>query len=410
MQKLGLLGSIILLFCTLTACSTNNNGYDQTQLRENLLKETWAQKINLNPNNWVKNADPWYLTGAPNNIETYNNTAPSSKAITTLMVRVPDFTQVTVAGDFQVQIYGRAEHNSVYIVGPNASTRQISVEMLNNTLYIYKVKESKDCLKNVIVRINIHNLQVLKNLGSSNIYGRDILSDRLMISSCDCGNTFLSGDMNVTRINQTGSGTIVVIGADTPSLSIKVNGKGSVKVNGHVGIQAISHKGNGDVNILGADSNALTIDACGNGTTSVVGYVNLKKVSAIDSSHVYVYWINSNSLYVTASGKAQIGLAGAATNMDVDITDASRFEGQYLHGDTVYARTRNWSHANISSDKKIFAAALDSSSIYIFGSPTMVSRYTSQKGAIIPIWVDAPPPPPSLPRINYSHRPTYKGE
>ncbi len=401
MRKLGLLGSIILLFCMLTACS--NNGYDQTQLNQNFLKETWMHQINLNPNNWVRGTDPWYLTGAPNNLEKYDRNAPPSKAITTLMVRVPDFTDITVAGDFQVQILGRAEHNSVFIVGPNAATRQISVEMVNNTLYIHKAKESKDCLKNVIVRINISNLRVLKNLGTSNIYGRDILSDRLMISSCDCGNVFLSGDMNLTRVSQTGSGTIAVIGANTPCLSVKAYGKGSVKINGHVGIQTISHRGNGDVNILGADTDSLTIDAYGNGTTTVVGYVNLKKVSANDSSRVYVYWINSNSLYVNASGNARIGLAGAVTNMNLDIIDASRFEGQYLHGNTVYARTRNWSHANVASDKKVFAAALDSSSIYIFGSPTMVSRYTSQKGAIIPIWVDAPPPMPTA----VYHRP-YK--
>jgi hypothetical protein len=408
MQKIGLLGIIILLFCTMTACS-NDNGYDQTQLRENLLKETWMQRINLDPNNWVRGADPWFLTGNPNSLEQYyNKSAPPSKAITTLMVHVPDFTNVSVSGDFQVQIIGRAEHNSVYIVGPNASTRQVVVEMLNNTLYVHKTKESKDCLKNVIVRINIHDLQVLKNFGSSNIYGRDVISSHLAINSCNCGNIFLTGDMDLTHVNQTGTGTVVVIGANTPCLDIKVKGKGSVKVNGHVGIQNISHWGDGDVEILGADSDALRITAYGKGITNVVGYVNLKKVTANDSSRIYVYWINSSSLYVSASGNARIGLAGAATNMNADIIDTSRFEGQYLHGDTVYARTRNWSHANVASDKKIFAAALDSSSIYIFGSPNMVSRYTSQKGAIIPIWVDALPPQPFVPKVNY-HR-SYKGE
>ncbi|MCD6039833.1 MAG: hypothetical protein K0S27_1233 [Gammaproteobacteria bacterium] len=406
MQKFSLLSTIILLFLMLTACSSNSS-YDQTQLNQNLLKETWAHQINLNSNNWVKNADSWYFTGNPNNIEQYDNTAPPSKAITTLMVRVPEFTNISLAGDFQVQISGRTERNSVFIVGPNAATRQIIVEMINNTLYVHKAKESKDCLRNVIVRINIHNLRVLKNFGTSHIYGRDILSDHLMISSCDCGNIFLSGNMNLTHISQTGSGTVAILGANTPSLSIKVNGKGNVKVDGHVGIQNISHEGNGEVNILGADSDSLSINAGGNGTTTVVGYVNLKKISANDSSRVYVYWINSNSLYVNASGKARIGLAGATTNMNVDIIDASRFEGQYLHGDTIYARTRNWSHANVSSDKKIFTAALDNSSLYIFGSPTMVSRYTSQKGAIIPIWVDSPPPPPLPPRIA-SHRHSYK--
>jgi hypothetical protein len=202
-----------------------------------------------------------------------------------------------------------------------------------------------------------------------------------------------------------------VIGADTPALSIKAIGKGNVKIHGRVGIQNILHQGNGEVAILGADSDSLAIQASGNGLTTVVGYVNLKKISAKDSSRVYVYWTNSPSLYVAASGKTQIGLAGAVTNMNIDITDASRFDGQYLQGNAIYVRTRDWSHANVSSDKKIFAAALGNSSIYIFGSPTMVSRYTSQKGAIIPIWVDSPPPAPAPRKIVYhqKHR-GYKGE
>ncbi len=409
MQKLGLLASIILLFCTLTAC-VHNNSYEQTKLCENLLKETWMQQINLNPNYWVRGADPWYYTGNPNNIEQYDHNAPASKAITTSMIRVPDFTHITVAGDFQVQIVGRATHNSVFIVGSNTATRQVVVEMMNNTLYIHKMKDSKACLKNVIVRINIRNLRELKNLGTSNIYGRDVLSDHLMIRSCDCGNIFLSGNMNVSHIYQTGTGTVAVLGANTPCLAIRVVGMGNVKVDGHVGIQTISHQGNGEVSVLGADSDSLAINAGGNGLTSVVGYVNLKKVCATDCSRVYVYWINSNSLYITESGNARVGLAGAVTNMNVDITDASRFEGQYLRGDTVYVRTRNYSHANVASDNKIFASALDSSSIYILGSPKMVSRYTSQNGAIIPIWVDSPPPAPFPPRISHQRHRSYKGE
>ncbi len=409
MRKLGLLGIIIAFI--LTACSSNN-GYNQTQLRNNLLQETWMRSINLNPNNWVKGTDSWFLTGAPNNIEQYNNAAPPSKAMTTLKVRVPDLTNnVKISGDFQVQIVGRAEHNSVYITGSNEATRQIVVDMMNNTLYIHKIKESKACLKNVIVRININNLQSLKNFGSSNIYGRDVTGDHLMIESCDYGNIFLVGNMKLASVNQTGTGSIVVIGADTPRLSIKAIGKGNVKINGRVGIQNILHQGNGEVAILGADSDSLAIQASGNGLTTVVGYVNLKKISAKDSSRVYVYWINSPTLYVNASGKAQIGLAGAATNMNVDITDASRFDGQYLSGNTIYVRTGDWSHANVSSDKKIFAAALGNSSIYIFGSPTLVSRYTSQKGAIIPIGVEAPPPAPFPRKVFYDqkHR-GYKGE
>jgi hypothetical protein len=409
MKKHGLLVMVISILLLLTSCSTTTNNFNQTQVHENLLKENWMRQVNLDPNKWVSRADAWYLTGQPNSIEQYDSTAPSAKAITTMMVRVPDFTQVNVSGDFQVQIAGRQAHNSVFVIGPNTLARQVVVEIQNNTLYVHKAKGSKECLKNVIVRINIHNLQILKNFGSSNIYGRDVVSDKLLINSYDCGNLFLSGSMNVTRINQTGTGNVVIIGADTPDLNIKVIGNGSVNISGHVGIQHIIHQGQGNINILGADSDALTIDAAGKGQTSVVGYVNLKKINAINSSRVYVYWINSNNLYINSSGNARIGLAGAVTNMNIDMTNASRFEGQYLRGTNIYVRTRDWAHANVTVDKKTFAAALGNSSIYIFGSPNMVSRYTSQNGAIIPVWTEATTPPLSPSFKPAPQRSSYKG-
>lgn len=397
--------SLIFLLLTslliLTGCS--HDFFYQTTVNKNLVREDWMSKINLSSDNWTRNADSWFLTGEPNQIEQYSRMAPSFAAITTSSVNVGNFTNIIVDGDFQVQIVGSQLTNSVYVVGPNNLARQVSVQNFNNALRIMQAKDCKGNMKNVIVRIGVRELRGITNLGKGNIYGRNITSGCLIVKACDCGCIFLSGEMNLNKVIQLGKGTITIIGAFTPSLDITVKGNGNVNVCGRVGVQNIVHIGDGCINIIGADTNCLSIFAAGCGTTSIAGYVNLRKLTACDNSRVYVYWVNSSSLYITQSGNSHVGLAGAATNMNLDMKDGSRFGGQYLHGGSVYVRTRDWAHANVTADKKVFAAATDKSSIYLFGSSNIVSRYSTGSAVILPVWNDSCMVPP-MPMA----RPMYK--
>lgn len=390
---------------TLVGCSSTM-GYYESQINNDYLKENWVNKVNLNPNLWIARTDPWFTTGSPNRIEEYSMRASANEAITTMMVRVPDYANINVDGNFQVQIVGRQDHNSLYVVGPNVEARQVAVEMRNNTIYLHPSKDSKGNLSKVIVRIGMRNLRNITNLGKATILGRDVTSDLLTLTNCDGGCIILSGSMNLSKVTQLGKGTVVAIGAETPHLKIDVKGHGNVYVSGRVGVEDIVHKGNGCVSIIGANTNALNIYATGQGLTTVAGYANLKKVTAGDNSRVYLYWVNSNGLYVNESGTARVGLAGAVTNFNLDASGHSRFEGQYLHGGNIYARTRDSAHANVAADKKLFAAAFDNSTIYFFGSPNILSRYSSRNGTVIPVWSDSTTLP--IPPMGPQSMRTYK--
>lgn len=413
-----LIYAFLLVSC---ACDPSTNSCFQGKPCADLLKETWLNQVNLNPNQWLNGADKWFLTGEPNRIEQCNSRAPFSGAITTSSVHVPNFVNVSTNGNYQVQIVGSDTRNSVTIVGPNDAARLVAVEVYDHTLFIHQAKNSgtNSCapaLNRVIVRIAVHNLRSLTNRGPGAIYGRNVMSNGLSIYSSGSANIMLAGPVNLTCVTQTGTGTVTVIGACTPSLCIKVKGNGGVNVSGRVGVQFISHHGNGNVNIIGTDTDSLKIDASGSGRTALAGYANLKEVIAKGCSRVYLYWVNSASTYVSASEHARVGLAGNAKNLNVDTTGAARFEGSCLHASNVYVITRDTSHANIAAANKLFANAEDYSSIYFFGAPRNISRFVARKGVVLPVWNEGTPcpPPPSMPwnqpiRHNYKNdRPIYK--
>jgi len=318
---------------------------------------------------------------------------------------------VTIDGCFQVQIVGGQDRSSVFILGPNEETRQTLVQVFGNTIVVTQSKDDKGRmvnLKNVIVRIGVRDLRSLKVNGGANVEGRTLISDGMVINANNDGNILLNGHMNLLKINNSGSGTVSVIGAYAPCLRIVNRSSGTVNLSGRVGVQSIDNLGNGKVNIIGADSRSLAIHACGNSVTKIAGYANLKHLDATDHSCVNFYWVKSNGADILLSGHARVGLAGCITHLDLCVMDNARFGGQYLHSNDIYVQTSGDAHANIAADKKIFASAVDNSSIYFYGSPGNVSRYTTDHGSVIPVWSNttALPVPAYAPQfINSVNRP-----
>ncbi len=403
MKKIGFTWFIFLCVMLLTTCGCHSNCFKKTiwdedctpsDARNTLLRETWLCHINTNTALWTRCADHWFLTGEPNCIERSNLHAPASQTVSKMVVRVPNFCNISYGGDFQVQIIGHQDRNSVSIIGPHSAARRVSIEFYKNTLYVGTVKTlNGPCdvhapMSQVIVRIGVRDLHSIKQCGCGTIYGRNISGRGLIINSSGRGDTMLVGvgDLDVASVTQTGSGTVTIINTCTPYLCLKVVGNGNVNISGRVGVQSIVHHGNGTVNIVGTDTDSLVINAAGMGLTNVVGFANLKRVVAIDCSQVYLYWVNSCGTYVCERNHAMVGLAGHTANLNVDLSDEAHFQGSYLHGGNVYVRTRDESHANVVADKRIFANADGLSSIYFYGTPTNVSRFMSGKGVVIPVW------------------------
>jgi len=375
---------------SIVGCVSHTHDFVQSQVQNNLLQENWSAQVDQDPMQWRKHADNWLWFGTPNAVERANRSAPYGDAISTMMVRVPDFTQIHVDGDFEVQIDGRFAHNSVYIQGPNEELRQVVVEVKDHVLDVHRA-EVKDP-RHVIVRIAIHNLQGLVHRGSGKVEGRFVRANPLSLTASGSGDLILTGRINVKQIDQSGSGDVTLLGVYTPSLKIDSSGSGSMNLCGRVGVASIHHTGSGNINIIGADTNALSIWAGGSGKIGIKGVANLQQLTANGNASVYLYAVKSKDVYIYTRDKAFVGLAGQTKTLYIDARGTSTFAGSHLQSQYTYARTREWSHINTTAGDRAFAAADGNSSIYIFGWPNVISPYVNDNAVIIPL--DPPPQTP----------------
>lgn len=384
MKKILLIGCMILFSSLLISCTNNSYNFIQSRETTDFTQEKWHHQIDTDPNKWIQNADHWFLTGDPNATEMANRHAPYSAAISTMIVRVPDFTRIKTHGCFQVQIFGTDAHNSVYVYGPNAGVSRTSVRISGDTLFVDQIGPEPQGMNAVIVRIGVNHLTNLTQRGAGPIVGRQLRSNELSINSYGSGNVLLAGTMNLKHVNSLGSGHVTILGAYTPSSDIKSSGSGDVNVSGDLGIQFIKHRGSGNINLIGANTNSLDIFTEGRGKIGIVGpHINLKKIMAGGSTCTYIYWVDSDTIVANSNGSSRIGLAGYTNILYINASGSSRFEGRYLRAKDIFVKTKDSAHANVSATNKVFASAVDDSSIYFFGPTHIVSRFTRGNGTVI---------------------------
>lgn len=373
-----MLNKILLIMCIALITSCSNSGRIQPRGTDDLINETWIMRMNTNPNLWIKQAPPWFVTG--------RSTFPANASVLFKGIdKAGDIREITVAGEFQVQITGGQGQNNICIVGPRAEKRNISVNVINHKLMISQVGKPTGEMQHVIVNINIHKIRSIENVGPGLVMGRNIISKELNVTASGTGSILLNGNMDIHLLKQTGAGTITAMGVYSQELQMLVQGPGNVNISGRIGVQSILHMGNGIINIIGADSDGLCINAGGNGITHVFGHVNLKQVTADHNSQVYVYWADSKKLDIVTKATSLVGVAGSTANLNVSTCKSSCFLGQYLRSGTAYVSTIEHSHADVAADFKMFATARNQSGILFYGPPSILSKFVYHQATIIPV-------------------------
>lgn len=399
------LGLIILSALLLASCASNRN----PNLHHDLTDEVWMRAVETSPNSWALGADSWFLTGNPTKAEEANLNAPDTAAISTMTVRVANFTNIRTSGDFQLEIFCAGSANSVYVFGPNDGVRQVGVGVRGNTLILTQVKNASNPVRRVIVRVGVGQLTNLVQVaGSGRIEGVHLASNGLNITTAPGarGNIYLAGNMVLRRIDNAGGGCINVFGVNTPGMDIVTSGGGSVNISGNsINLRTIKHNGGGNINVIGAQSDALQIFAGGSGKIGINGQSNLRTINAKGSVAVLVYPVTSTDINVSIGNKARVGLAGYSNNLIVNTTDSARFEGRYLCVHNAYVRAHDWAHINVATTNRIFASATQNASVYFFGVPNALSQFVSGAGVVIPIWSSTA----SSCSLAYQHA-SYNGE
>lgn len=349
-----------------------------------LVNETWPCQISSDTRPWIEGVDAWFLTGRPS-ISFYHKNGLIAENM--FKNHLPRFSTIQTNGGYQIQLVGGQKENTITIMGlPETETKRLTVKVCCDTLFIQQNNPPKNSkhlvypMNNVVLRIGVSNLHALYQLGNGTIYGRKIFSDGLQIFSSGSGNLMLFGSMNVYRITQMGGGNITVFGAITPVIDLIVS-SGIVNVGGDVGIHSITNNG-GYINIIGANSDGLCISTSGSSCTKVIGNFNLQNVIAKGCSHVYLCGVRSCATAITASNNAEVGVSGITGGLCINLKGYSRFFGKNLHSQEVYVSTKDSSHANLSTNRSMFARVDGYSSVYYFGGIPTITPFVAENATL----------------------------
>jgi len=366
---------LLLLSIFLTACTYQR----EMRFDNNLTRENWMCEVETDTTPWTRGADAWFLTGDAHELEM------SAVPPTIMKINAPQFSNIKINGDFEVQIFGTSGKNTVYAYGPSKLVDGLLMTVKGDTLYVSQ-RPKWAGMNHVIIRIGINRLNNLVHMGRGKVEGIRLRGDSVSVISFGSGNVYLAGYMNVRLIRNGGRGCVNVFGAISPSLDIVTSGTGSTNVSGNIGVRIIRHWGANNINVIGANSDHLNIDARGSGKIGISGIVNLCEVKARGNTRVFVSKTSSGDLHAYAYDNARIGLLGVARNFYLDACNNSCVSARALCADTVYVRVYQRAHANVAAWKTIFASSSGSSSIYYFGpSNDILTQFVSDHGLIIPV-------------------------
>ncbi len=380
MKRIIALISISLSALILMSCAAGRYPYPTNDLA----KETWRSQIQTDSNRWATKADQWFLAGGDSYSEIANESAPVSEAITHTEIRVNNFNNVNIKGDFKVEMFDEEDNNGVWIEGPNVAVRAVAVSVRNNTLCLEQVANAPS-MSRVIVHIGIKQLKSLAYNGNGRVEAIRIKSSGLTIKAAGCGNIFLAGRVNVKSIINMGQGSINVFTLFSEGTSIESFSSGAVNIDAKQAIvlRRIVHNGTGDISVIGAVSPSLVIDATGKGRVSVSGQVTIKEIRASGQVCVFVSASSGGIPCIYVFDDARVGIDGGAGTLYAYTTRTSRLMARNLLAQTSYVEASGTSHVNANATGKIFATARDYATIYFFGNPAVVYPFEKNNGSVI---------------------------
>lgn len=387
MQRYFWLGIAFVIFLGLMSC-TNTRAPFMTQ---DLTHETWVPLVATDPHLWGKNADTWFYNAEPTALEEQMYALPPSRAVSSINVAVGNFSNIKIEGDFQVQITGTTGENSVTILGPNELTRHVIVNMYGNLLCLSEDKEAhmvEPCeMRKVIVKIAVNHLAGLINNGCGRIEAINIDSSGMVVESSTPGSLYLSGNITLNSLVNSGPGNITIIGANSPGLTVVTSGNGgTTNVSGQINVRSIEHHGTNEINLIGVSSDGLLIDADGSGKIGISGQVTVKDIRVRDNVWLLMPSVNGDMSFIYAYDNAVIGMMGQIHDLTVYTFGMARFFGRYLCTNTAFVRALDNSHVNIAASTRIFVYTDQNGSVYFFGLPGILSEFPHRNGVALSIY------------------------
>jgi hypothetical protein len=117
-------------------------------------------------------------------------------------------------------------------------------------------------------------------------------------------------------------------------------------------------------------------------TITVQGTMPLRALDVQDSQGVTWYWLNSPLLTLKIKNSGVL-LAGNVMYANVMVQGGSHLDAKYLSTQRLFVQTKDQAVADVRAVEALNALAEDSSNIYYYTQPAVLSRYSRDKGSIL---------------------------
>lgn len=259
---------------------------------------------------------------------------------------VHSFDNVVINGDMDVVLTSQNPGYSVTATGMPAQLSTISVNNVQNTLYISQrgFNFSNPTMTPQVV-INLPDLHQLQYKGAGHLTANNLRST---------------------------------------SLSVNLHNRNAVDIEGkQIVLQQITQSGAGPVTISGISSDALFINSNGGSPLELKGMVNLRALNFNGNGSLHVYWINSPYLRVRSSGSNHLLLAGITPMLDAVVSGKSYLDAKYLHAKQAFVNTAEQARADVWVSHSLNALAGGNSNIYYYHPAEIQGAYMHSTGSVI---------------------------
>lgn len=258
-------------------------------------------------------------------------------------LQIPAVTRVYVEGKFNVRLHTGYSHPHIVLSGDPRDLAHVVTTIKNDTVHL---SLSKTYPRYLSVQADIygHYLNTFDYHGTGTITGNRLHTSLLDLVIDNKGNTTLSGNLGLRKLELSGDGTTEISGINSPLLMAKFSGKQRIKTS---------------------------------------GIVNLSTLDIDNNSWLTLYWVKSKVLTVRGRGQSFIQLAGVVEHLDVELWGTSQFKGRYLRAERAFIKTHNKSVAEVSAVKRQHTLAKDASDIQFFNIPVMKADFMANDGAVL---------------------------
>ena len=206
------------------------------------------------------------------------------------------FTAIRSTGNIQLQLHPVPSNRLLSVITSAKNKQPISIKIRNHTLYLSE--RANDLSQPIKVTVRINQINRLFASGNTEIRGKNIRSQGLVIQAKDHSTINLSGSMVVNKISASGSSRIKLRSLKSKILVIRSKGDSLIQLAGkayNIRARLYDHS---QLNAQYLRAQTMMIQTKGQASAKIAPIYSLRAFAA-DKSNIYYYKIPKNITWDT---------------------------------------------------------------------------------------------------------------